>query len=134
MNVFEKLLQIETEKEARLKRIEEALNALKITSGSTSIEDYKVNTFYKRNTLIVDPMTETVYRTIPQEGFISTTFEEDRSSGRLKLVGYESQFVTFNHPPTQGEIDTLPEDVLVAVFSPQDDPYTPALSTDNFDG
>ena len=134
MNVFEKLLQIEEAREARLKRIEEAIDNLKIGGGSASIEDYKSNTFYKRNTLVVDSLTETVYRTIPNEGFTSTTLEEDRAVGRLKLVGYESQFVTFNHQPTQGEIDTLPEDVLVAIYSPQDDPYSPALSSDNFDG
>ena len=83
---------------------------------------------------MVDSLTETVYRTIPNEGFTSTTLEEDRAAGRLKLVGYESQFVTFNHQPTQGEIDALPEDVLVAIYSPQDDPYSPTLSSDNFDG
>jgi tRNA(Ser,Leu) C12 N-acetylase TAN1 len=134
MDVFEKLLEIETAKEARLKRIEDAIKQLKIGSGSASIEDYKENTFYRRNTLVVDPGTETVYRTIPNEGFTSTTFEADRGAGRLKLVGFESQIVTFNHPPTQAEIDVLPEDTLVAIYSPQDDPYTPALSGDNFEG
>lgn len=134
MDVFEKLLEIETAKEARLKRIEDAIKQLKIGSGSASIEDYKENTFYRRNTLVVDPGTETVYRTIPNEGFTSTTFEADRAAGRLKLVGFESQIVTFNHPPTQAEIDVLPEDTLVAIYSPQDDPYTPALSGDNFEG
>lgn len=134
MNVFEMLLAIEAEREAQLKRIEDAIKELKIGSGSASIEDYAENKFYKRNTLVVDPLTETVYRTVVREGFTSTTLEQDRAAGRLKLVGFESQFVTFNHQPTQGEIDTLPDDVLVAIYSPQDDPYTPALSTDNFEG
>lgn len=132
--IFEQLLAIETEREAQLKRIEDAIKQMKIGSGSASIEDYKENTFYKRNTLVVDSGTETMYRTTVPEGFTSTTFEADRAAGRLKLVGFESQIVTFNHPPTQGEIDTLPEDTLVAIYSPQDDPYTPALSSDNFDG
>ena len=131
---FSRLLAIETEREAQLKRIWEAIEQLKIGSGSASIEDYASDKFYRRNTLLVDPLTETVYRTIPKDGFTSTTLEQDREAGRLKLVGFESQFVTFNHQPTQGEIDTLPEDVLVAIYSPQDDPYTPALSTDNFEG
>jgi tRNA(Ser,Leu) C12 N-acetylase TAN1 len=134
MNFFEKLLEIETAREARLKRIEDAIKQLKIGSGSASIEDYKENTFYKRNTLVVDSGTETMYRTTVPEGFTSTTFEADRAAGRLKLVGFESQIVTFNHPPTQAEIDVLPEDTLVAIYSPQDDPYTPALSGDNFEG
>ena len=134
MNAFEKLLEIETAREARLKRIEDALKRIQIGSGSAVIEDYKTNVFYKRNTLVVDPLTETMYRTTVPEGFTSTTFEADRAAGRLKLVGFESQVVTFNHQPTQAEIDALPEDVLVAIYSPQDDPYTPALSSDNFEG
>ena len=134
-NIFDKLLEIETTREAQLKRIEDAIKELQLNGGgSASIEDYTPNTFYKRNTLIVDPDTETVYRTIPIEGFTSTTFEQDRAEGRLKLVGYDSQFVTFNHQPTQAELDTLPEDVLVGIYSPQDDPYSPALSSDNFSG
>ena len=134
MDVFEKLLEIETAREARLKRIEDALKQIQIGSGSAVIEDYKTNVFYKRNTLVVDPLTETMYRTTVPEGFTSTTFEADRAAGRLKLVGFESQVVTFNHQPTQAEIDALPEDSLVAIYSPQDDPYTPALSSDNFEG
>ena len=134
MDVFEKLLEIVTAREARLKRIEDALKRIQIGSGSAVIEDYKTNVFYKRNTLVVDPLTETMYRTTVPEGFTSTTFEADRAAGRLKLVGFESQVVTFNHQPTQAEIDALPEDSLVAIYSPQDDPYTPALSSDNFEG
>ena len=134
MDIFEKLLEIETAREARLKRIEEAIAELKIGSGSAVIADYKENVFYKRNSLVVEPLTETVYRAIPVEGFTSTTFEADRAAGRLKLVGYESQVIAFNHQPTQSEIDTLPEDSLVAIYSPQDDPYTPVLSSDNFEG
>lgn len=134
IDVFAELLALETKKEALLKRIEDAINEIKIGSGSASIEDYAPDKFYRRNTLLVDPLTETVYRTIPKDGFTSTTLEQDRAAGRLKLVGFESQIVTLNHQPTQGEIDTLPEDALVAIYSPQDDPYTPALSTDNFEG
>lgn len=134
MDFFEKWLEIETAREERLKRIEDAIKQIKIGSGTTVIADYKQNMFYKRNTLVVEPLTETVYRATPPEGFTSTTFEADRAAGRLKLVGFESQIVTFNHQPTQQEIDALPEDTLVAIYSAQDDPYTPALSGDNFEG
>lgn len=134
MDFFEKWLEIEAAREERLKRIEDAIKQIKIGSGTTVIADYKPNMFYKRNTLVVEPLTETVYRATPPEGFTSTTFEADRAAGRLKLVGFESQIVTFNHQPTQHEIDALPEDTLVAIYSPQDDPYTPALSGDNFEG
>jgi hypothetical protein len=71
-----------------------------------------------------------MYRVIPDQ-YTSVSLAFDKEHGDLKLVGYESQFVTFNHQPTQAEIDTLPEDTLVAIYSPQDDPYSPALSSDN---
>lgn len=141
MNIFERLFQVVSATEEKLARIEAAMAQLEWGSGggggggggNATIEDYESNKFYNRNTLLVDPNTETVYRTLPREGFTSTTLEQDLAANppRLKLVGYESQFVTFNHPPTQAEIDVLPEDTLVAVYSPQDDPYTPALSSDN---
>ena len=131
MDVFDRLLELEIAREARLKRIEDALNAIQLATDATSLEDYVGGKFYKRNTLVVDSLTETVYRTLPREGFTSTTLQNDLEHRRLKLVGYESQFVTFNHQPTQAEIDTLPEDTLVAIYSPQDDPYSPALSSDN---
>lgn len=91
--------------------------------GSASIEDYESNKNYKRNMLIVDPNTETVYRVI--EEYTSETVQTDCQNGYLKLVGYESQFVTFSHNPSQEEINNIPEDSLVAIYSPTDTPYTP---------
>lgn len=96
--------------------------------GSATIEDYQIGKTYKRNTLVVDPNTETVYRVISE--YTSIDIDTDKSEKHLKLVGYESQFVTFNHNPTQEEIDVLPEDTLVAIYSASDDPYTPILNTD----
>lgn len=98
-------------------------------SGNASIEDYESGKLYQRNVLVVDPETETVYRVLHE--YESVTVEIDRAGRHLKLVGYESQFVTFNHEPSQAEIDTLPEDVLVATYSTTDDPYTPVISGDN---
>ena len=98
-------------------------------TGNASIEDYESGKLYQRNVLVVDPETETVYRVL--EEYESVTVEIDRAGRHLKLVGYESQFVTFNHEPSQAEIDTLPEDVLVATYSTTDDPYTPVISGDN---
>lgn len=131
MDVFDRLLELETAREARLKRIEDALNAIQLATDATSLEDYVGGKFYKRNTLVVDALTETVYRTLPREGFTSTTLQNDLENGRLKLVGYESQFVTFNHPPTDEEVNALPEDTLVAIYSPSDDPYQTVTSSDN---
>lgn len=98
-------------------------------TGNASIEDYRSGKLYQRNVLVVDQETETVYRVLHE--YESVTVEIDRAERHLKLVGYESQFVTFNHNPCQAEIDTLPEDVLVAVYSTTDDPYTPVVSCDN---
>ena len=91
--------------------------------GTASIEDYESGKTYKRNMLIVDPDTETVYRVISE--YESIDIQTDCQNGYLKLVGFESQFVTFSHNPTQEEINNIPEDSLVAIYSPTDTPYTP---------
>jgi hypothetical protein len=91
--------------------------------GTASIEDYESGKEYKRNMLIVDPNTETVYRALSQ--YISDTVENDCANGYLKLVGFEGQVLTFAHNPTSSEIETLPDDTLVAVYNPTDTPYVP---------
>ena len=73
--------------------------------------------------LIVDPNTETVYRVLT--AYTSVSVADDIEGGYLKLVGAESQVITFPHEPTQTEINNLPDDALVAVYSPTDTPYTP---------
>lgn len=130
-DVFDAILAAVTAERHELDRIEKALKKINIAGSATTIVDYVSGSFYRRNTLVVDTFTETVYRTTIPEGFIATNIQEDMEHGRIKLVGYESQFVTFPKPPTQDQLDMLPEDVLVAIYSPQDDPYTPALETDN---
>lgn len=136
MSIFDRLLEIVTATNARLKRIEDAVQNIQGGGGggggNATIEDYTPGKFYPRNTLVVDPLTETVYRTLPREGYTSTTLANDIANERIKLVGYESQIINFDHNPTQEEINTLPSDATVVVYSPQDDPYTPALSSDNF--
>ncbi|MBR5297652.1 MAG: hypothetical protein IKU29_07285 [Parabacteroides sp.] len=134
-NIFERLLSIITTTNNRLKRIEDAVKNIQPGGGgggNATIEDYTPGKFYPRNTLVVDPLTETVYRTLPREGYTSTTLANDIANERIKLVGYESQIINLDHNPTQEEINTLPSDATVLVYSPQDDPYTPALSSDNF--
>jgi hypothetical protein len=96
--------------------------------GTASIEDYVSDKDYKRNVLLVDTNTETVYRVI--EDYHSVTVTDDCEAGKLKLIGFESQVVTFSHRPTQDEIDALPEDTLVAIYDPTSDPYEPALAGD----
>ena len=97
-------------------------------AGNATVEDYQSGKTYQRNVLLVDPNTETMYRVI--EEYTSVTVTDDCAAGKLKLIGYESQVVTFAHPPTQDEISVLPEDTLVAVYDPTVDPYEPALSGD----
>ena len=90
--------------------------------GTASIEDYKSGMNYKRNMLVVDQDTETVYRVIDE--YVSVTVKEDCAKAHLKLVGFESQIVTLNHEPTQKETDALPDDSLVAIYSTTEK-YTP---------
>jgi hypothetical protein len=91
--------------------------------GNATISDYESNHAYTRNTLVVDPDTETVYRVLFD--YTSDTVENDCNNGCLKLVGFESQIVTFNGNPTQSQINTLPDDSFVVIYSSADTPYRP---------
>lgn len=130
-NIFERLESTLGRTEAIVKSIADHLQKIDSIGGggSASIEDYVAGKNYKRNVLVVDTNTETVYRVI--KDYVSVDVDSDHENGYIKLVGFESQIVTFNHLPTQEEIDVLPEDTLVAIYSPTDDPYTPVLSTDD---
>lgn len=97
-------------------------------TGNATVEDYQSGKTYQRNVLLVDPNTETMYRVI--EEYTSVSVTEDCAAGKLKLIGFESQVVTFGHRPTQDEINALPEDTLVAIYDPTADPYQTALSGD----
>ena len=52
--------------------------------GSASIEDYESNKTYKRNTLLVDADTETMYRVCCETEYTSVTVDDDRRAGNLK--------------------------------------------------
>ena len=92
-------------------------------SGNATIEDYQSGKSYVRNTLVVDSNTETVYRVL--DLYTSDTVANDVAAGKLKLVGYEGQVMTYSAPPTQTEIENLPDDTLVAVYNANDTPYDP---------
>ena len=131
--IFMELNRVISDQQKQIKQLADHVQELDLHSGgggggSASIEDYEVDKTYKRNTLLVDPETETVYRVIDEYTSVSVT--ADCAAGHLKLVGYESQIVTFNHQPSQSEIDTLPEDTLVAIYSSTDAPYNPILEND----
>lgn len=127
-DIFVRLNNIIQEQQQIIKSIADNLEQIKSIGGgggSASIEDYESNKLYTRNILVVDTETETVYRVIDE--YTSVTVEADKLAGHLKLVGYESQIVTFDGEPSQEQIDLLPENTLVAIYSSLDDPYTPVL-------
>ena len=128
--IFDKLESVIKDQEKLIKSLTEKLEQLQIGigggGGSASIEDFTTNTKYKRNVLVVDTDTETVYRVIAD--YTSTSVQEDCAAGFLKLVGFESQIVTLGHEPSQKEIDSLPDNSLVAIYSATDTPYKPPTS------
>lgn len=132
MNIFEKLFTAIRAQHQLLKNIADKLEQLEVGGGggggggNATISDYESGKRYKRNTLVVDPVTETVYRVLPSE-YTSNTVDYDKQHGYLKLVGFESEIVTFDHNPTQAEIDALPDDSVVVVYSPTDVPYVPDM-------
>lgn len=132
MNIFEKLFIAIRAQHQLLKNIADKLEQLEVGGGggggggNATISDYESGKRYKRNTLVVDPATETVYRVLPSE-YTSNTVDYDKQHGYLKLVGFESEIVTFDHNPTQAEIEALPDDSVVVVYSPTDVPYVPDM-------
>ena len=124
---FQELFEVIVAQQQLIAQI--ASNLSKIESiggggGTASIEDYQSGKLYKRNMLLVDPLTESEYRVIAQE-YTSVTINADKEAGMIKLVGYDSQIVTFNHNPSQNEINALPDNVIVGVYSSNDTPYNP---------
>lgn len=130
MNIFEKLFTVIRAQHQLLKNIADKLEQLEVGGGggggggNATISDYESGKRYKRNTLVVDPATETVYRVLPSQ-YTSNTVDDDKRNGYLKLVGFESDIVTFDHNPSQAEIDALPDDSVVVVYSPTDPAYIP---------
>jgi hypothetical protein len=99
--------------------------------GNATVEDYEGGKLYKRNTLLVDTATETMYRVSCPVEYTSVSVEADRMAGNLKLIGFESQVITINHEPSQAELDMLPEDSLVAIYSTSANRYIPIINGDN---
>jgi hypothetical protein len=126
-SIFQTLFDTIHQQQLLIKEIADKLEQVEMSggggSGNATITDYESNKAYVRNTLLVDVSTETVYRVI--NPYTSKTVEEDCNDGNLKPVGFESQIITMNKAPTQSEINVLPEDVLVALYSSSDEPYNP---------
>lgn len=130
--IFSQLISVIQEHERLLASIAEKLTQIESIGGgggSASIEDYEPGKVYKRNTLLVDRNTETVYRVLAEPNYTSVSIETDVRNTNLKLVGFESQIMEFDHNPSQSEIDGLPDESFVAVYSSMDKPYTPDIVT-----
>lgn len=127
-DLFERLYTAIHENQQQLARLANNIEQLDLGKGMATLTDYESNHEYKRNSLVVDRVTETVYRVTPRNGtsYTSITVEQDCSDGNLKLVGFESQIIPFDHEPTQYEINTVPDGAMVAIYSPSDTPYRPA--------
>lgn len=130
--IFTALINVIQEHERLLASIADKLSRIESIGGgggSASIEDYESGKVYKRNTLLVDRNTETVYRSLAEPSYTSISVETDLQNRNLKLVGFESQIVSFDHNPSQSEIDVLPDESFVAVYSSMDKPYNPDIIT-----
>lgn len=128
-DIFERLSTIISEQRELIVALSAKLQELELGgggSGNASIADYESGKRYTRNALVVDTATETVYRAIRE--YTSVTVEDDCANGNLKLVGFESQIVAFNGDPTQAQLNVIPDDTLVAIYSAADTPYQPPSS------
>ena len=128
-SIFESLYNTIAEQQELITALATKLEQLEIGgggSGNASIADYESGIRYTRNALVVDTATETVYRVIRE--YTSISVETDCQNGNLKIVGYESQFLAFNGDPTQAQLNVIPDDTLVAIYSASDTPYQPPSS------
>lgn len=125
-DIFERLSTIISEQRELIVTLNAKLQELELGggSGNASIADYESGKRYTRNALLVDTSTETVYRAIRE--YTSITVETDCANGNLKLVGFESQIIAFNGDPTQAQLNVIPDDTLVAIYSAADTPYQPS--------
>lgn len=125
-DLFVRLFQKIQQQQELLSSIAQKLQDLELGKGMATLTDYKSGTTYKRNQFVVDTQTEVVYRTTKE--FTASTVATDCANGNLKLVGFESQIVTFDHEPTQYEINTVPDGAMVTIYSTADTPYLPGNS------
>lgn len=98
--------------------------------GSPStITEYQPGTEYTKYQTVIDSETLTSY--VVTENYTSETIEIDVEHEKLQLLGSDSRLVIFDHPPTQSEINDLPENVVVVEYDPNDTPYAGLVLNDN---
>ena len=96
---------------------------------SGGFQPYETDQEYVQYQTVVDPETMVAYMVIAEQ-YTSVDIRTDCQAGNLKLIGFDSQIVPFDHPPTAEEINALPENALVVEYDPDDTPYTGILSND----
>jgi len=129
--IFSNLINAIKRQTELIQSIAKKVNKLEM-GGSASIEDFEAGKTYERNTLVVDPATETVYRVLRQ--YVSSDVAIDVENGDIVELSTETSIsgthvVAFDHVPSQEEIDALPNNVLVTVYNAQT-----ALDLSMYDG
>ena len=134
---FLRLQRIVAQQQQIIHRMAEDIVKIKIGGGGggtgNGFEVYESGKEYKKYQALIDPNTDTPYLVVPYGGattYVSVTVEDDCAAGNLKLLGFDSQIVTFNHPPTEPEVDRLPENVVVVEYNDVDPNYN-ILTSDN---
>lgn len=137
---FRRLIDLVDQQRQIIHRLTEDLMELKHGSGGggtgNGFEVYESGKEYKRYQALIDPNTDIAYLVVPYNGgtsYTSVTVQQDCADGNLKLLGYDSQIVTFDHSPTPTEVNALPENVTVVEYNPSDTPYSNILTNDNED-
>lgn len=130
--IFSNLINAIKRQTELIQSIAKKVNKLEMGGGSASIEDFEAGKTYERNTLVVDPATETVYRVLRQ--YVSSDVTIDVENGDIVELSTETSIsgthvVAFDHVPSQEEIDALPNNVLVTVYNAQT-----ALDLSMYDG
>lgn len=97
--------------------------------GPSTITEYQPGTEYTKYQTVIDSETLTSY--VVTENYTSETIEIDVEHEKLQLLGSDSRLVIFDHPPTQSEINDLPENVVVVEYDPNDTPYAGLVLNDN---
>lgn len=135
---FLRLQRIVAQQQQIIHRMAEDIVKIKIGGGGgggtgNGFEVYESGKTYKKYQALIDPNTDIPYLVVPYGGateYISDTVENDCAAGNLRLLGYDGQIVTFNHPPQEPEINRLPENVVVVEYNDVDPNYN-ILTSDN---
>ena len=135
---FLRLQRIVAQQQQIIHRMAEDIVKIKIGGGGgggtgNGFEVYESGKTYKKYQALIDPNTDIPYLVVPYGGateYVSDTVENDCAAGNLRLLGYDGQIVTFNHPPTEPEVDRLPENVVVVEYNDVDPNYN-ILTSDN---